>query len=64
MYFKPAYIRMRAQKKDTRIQHYACIENFRIAPAEMLCEPGSGHPVKNDEFSEELCQQKFGRFCF
>jgi hypothetical protein len=35
-----------------------------LLPAEMLCEPGSGHPVKNDEFSEELCQQKFGRFRF
>jgi hypothetical protein len=55
---------MRAQKKDTRIQHYACIKTLGLLPAEMLCEPGSGHPVKSEEFSEELCQQKFGRFRF
>ena len=38
------------------------LKTLGLLPAEMLCEPGSGHPVKNDEFSEELCQQKFGRF--
>lgn len=34
-----------------------------LLPEEMLCEPGSGHPVKyTGEITRELVEQKFGRY--